>query len=87
MTQHTEASKTSHTSAFEPQESRMGSETARESAIREQASQMPKSFRATYFKAASGKASCREAIKAHCCQCMGWDRQEVRVCTDTACPL
>lgn len=48
--------------------------------------EMPKTSRNTYLKAMKGK-SMGAAIKAHCSECMGWDRNEVRNCTAPACPL
>ena len=56
-------------------------------AVAKRAGQMPKSCRAAYLKATRGKASPRAAIKAHCLECVGWNRQEVQLCTGTACPL
>ncbi len=49
--------------------------------------QMPPSHRNSYRQAVSGEASPREAIKAHCLECMGWNRAEVAQCTGRACPL
>jgi hypothetical protein len=40
-----------------------------------------------YLKASQGKASPRSAIKSFCCECMGYDRGEVTLCSDGACPL
>lgn len=65
----------------------IGTDKARESAIAERARQMPRSFRTTYLKATRGKASPRVAIRAFCSECVGWNRQEVKRCTATACPL
>ncbi len=69
------------------QNQQMASDPARESAITERLSEMPESCRATYLKAARGKASPRVAIKAFCMECVCWDREEVRLCTAPACPL
>jgi hypothetical protein len=62
-------------------------ERLRKARIAQRAGQMPKSCRAGYLKAAEGKASPREAIKAQCLECVAWNRAEVRRCTATACPL
>jgi hypothetical protein len=47
---------------------------------------MPRSYRRTYDRALSGN-SLRAAVKAQCLECMGWQREEVRVCTAYPCPL
>jgi len=69
------------------QEGRTDREAARESAIARRLSQMPESSRRTYLKATRGEASPRTAIKAFCCECVGWERKEVTLCTGWACPL
>jgi len=51
------------------------------------AAEMSVLYRNCYLKAAAGKASPREAIKAHCLECVGWERSESTLCTGTACPL
>ena len=48
--------------------------------------QMPESCRRGYAKAMLGK-SLSAAVKAHCLECVGWEREEVRRCTAPACPL
>ena len=48
---------------------------------------MPKRYRSIYQRAFSGKASPREAIKAFCLECVGWQREEIKKCTCSACPL
>ncbi len=58
----------------------------REEQIAERREQMPRSFRATYKKALTGK-SLRSAINAQCSECVCWITKEVRLCTDLACPL
>lgn len=57
------------------------------SSVKKRLSEMPKSFRNNYLAAVNEKASPRGAIKAHCCECCGYDRSEVRNCTSVACPL
>ena len=47
---------------------------------------MPRIYRATYRKAMSGK-SLRAAVNSFCLECVGWQREEVRLCTSPACPL
>jgi hypothetical protein len=59
----------------------------RAQAIRNRALQMPQSRRGIYLRSAAGTAPPRTAIKAFCLECMGWQREEVRLCTATACPL
>ena len=54
--------------------------------VREVLEMMPETSRATYLKAMLGK-SATAGIKAHCMECVGWLRDEVRNCTSTACPL
>lgn len=51
--------------------------------------QIPESIRAFYDRAVSGDGSPRNAIKAMCQMCMGWEdwRAAIRDCTDPACPL
>ena len=48
--------------------------------------EMPSSCRKLYLRAMSGK-SLRAAASAQCIECVGWQRDEVRECTDPACPL
>ena len=60
---------------------------ARESAIAQRVSQMPKSARAGYLKTTRGKASPRAAIKAFCLECIGFERAEIAKCTGWGCPL
>ena len=48
---------------------------------------MPVSMRNGYLRAMGGKASPRMAVKIFCCECMGWIRTEVPLCTALACPL
>jgi hypothetical protein len=60
--------------------------TERQERIAERRSQMPKSYRATYDRAVKGK-SLRAAVNAQCLECVCWQRKEVTLCTDLACPL
>lgn len=58
----------------------------REEQIAERRAQMPRSYRATYDKAVKGK-SLRAAINSFCLECVCWQIEEIRNCTDLACPL
>ena len=87
MTPATKALKPVEARDSEAQNKRTDTGAARQSAIAERAAQMPKSCRRRYLKATRGKASPRVAIKAFCLECCGWQRQEVRICTNLACPL
>jgi len=78
---------TADTSGSQTGKARTYAETGRESAIQQCLAEMPNSFRATYLRATSGRASPRLAIKAFCCECVCWQRDEVRRCTGLACPL
>ena len=62
-------------------------DTDRRPAVKARIAQMPTTCRLTYLKAATGKGSPRNAIKAFCMECVGWVRPEVTACTATACPL
>ena len=64
-----------------------GLDPARRSAVERRADKMPVSARRVYIRAVRGKASPRAAIKAHCLECMGWERQGITECTGWACPL
>jgi hypothetical protein len=59
----------------------------RRSAVQDRASQIPRLYRARYLRVAAGNGSPREAIAAQCLECVCWLREEVRLCTATACPL
>ena len=48
--------------------------------------QIPRLHRANYDKAMSGK-SMKAAIKAHCLECMHWQKKEVSHCTSYGCAL
>ena len=61
-------------------------EEKRQEKITERRVQMPRSYRATYDRAVKGK-SLRAAINAQCLECVCWQIDEVRNCTDVACPL
>ena len=59
----------------------------RQEQIAERLAQIPESQQKAYLKATQGKASPRSAIKSFCCECVGYDRGEVMLCTDGGCPL
>ncbi len=49
--------------------------------------EIPKLYQKLYERAASGKASPRQAIRMQCLEGCGYERNEVTCCTDTGCPL
>lgn len=55
--------------------------------ITDKADKMPKVYRNSYLSAVSGKATPRNAIKAFCIECMGYNRAEVSKCSTIDCPL
>lgn len=54
--------------------------------IEQRRKQMPNIHRANYDKAMRGKSK-KAAIKAFCLMCVCWQKEEVRLCSDLACPL
>ncbi len=58
----------------------------REEQIAERRGQMPRSYRSNYDKAVSGR-SLRASINSFCLECVCWQIEEIRNCTDLACPL
>ena len=54
--------------------------------IAERRLQIPRKYRAIYDRAIKGKGL-RAAINAQCLECVAWISDEVRNCTDLACPL
>ena len=62
-------------------------DTSRKPSVEKRAKQVPESARGGYLRSACGTASPRGAIKAHCMECVCWDRTEVTACTALACPL
>jgi len=57
----------------------------RQRQIMERLAQIPKAYRGIYKKAVQGK-SLRATINAQCLDCVYWQRKEVSLCTDLACP-
>jgi hypothetical protein len=49
-------------------------------------SDVPKMYLKVYDRAMSGKSQAA-AIRANCLMCVGWQYQEVKLCTAPACPL
>lgn len=47
----------------------------------------PESFRKLLTQSLSGKCSPRQAIKAQCAECNGFDRHAIADCACWACPL
>ena len=58
----------------------------RQEQIAERRGQMPDIHRANYDKAMKGR-SMKAATKAFCLMCVQWQKEEVRLCSDLACPL
>ena len=54
--------------------------------ILERRAQMPDIHKANYDKAMNGK-SLKSSTKSFCLMCVCWQKEEVRLCTDLACPL
>jgi len=54
--------------------------------IRARLAEMPETCRRTYLRAVLGR-SMAAAVKAHCMECVCWDRREVALCTALACAL
>jgi hypothetical protein len=47
---------------------------------------IPKKYRQVYERAMTGRSQAA-AIRAHCLMCVGWQREEVKLCTAPDCPL
>jgi hypothetical protein len=48
--------------------------------------EIPKSYQRNYDKAMKGR-SMKAGIKAFCLECVGYDRKEIKNCSDSGCPL
>lgn len=48
---------------------------------------VPKTMQKLYDSTQDGSASAKKAIKMYCFECVGYDRDEVKMCTDPECPL
>lgn len=60
---------------------------AREERVQAALADAPSSARKSLGRAFSGVASPRQAIKAACLTCTGFDRSSIQKCTAWACPL
>ena len=58
----------------------------REEQIQQRLKQMPTIYRGVYKKAVK-KKSMRAALNSFCLECVGYQREEIKVCADLACPL
>lgn len=58
----------------------------RDEQIEKRLRDMPLNYKASYKKAVNHK-SMRAAVNSQCVECVGYQRKEVGVCTDLACPL
>ena len=58
----------------------------RQEQIAERRSGIPRAYRKTYDKAVTGK-SLRAAVNSQCIECCHYQIEEVRNCSDLACPL
>lgn len=47
---------------------------------------IPQKCRKAYDRAMTGRSQ-SAAIRSFCLECVGYDREEVKACTDPACPL
>ncbi len=54
--------------------------------IMERLGNIPRAYKATYERAVKGK-SLRAAINSFCLECVCWSIEEIRNCSDLACPL
>ncbi len=62
------------------------SKQKRSEQIEQRRKQIPDIHRANYDKAMRGR-SMKAGVKAFCLECCGWQKEEVRLCSDLACPL
>lgn len=58
----------------------------RQAKVMKRLADIPKAYQASYREATKGN-SLREAVNSHCRECCGWQREDVRLCTDLACSL
>jgi hypothetical protein len=63
------------------------SDLTRSEVVERRIAEAPESVRGTLRRAFFGSASPRQAIKAMCLSCTGFDRAEVANCTGYSCPL
>lgn len=55
-------------------------------AVRLRRNRIPSAYRGIYDRAISGQ-SLRAAVNAQCLECVCWKKNEIKHCTDIACPL
>ena len=67
-------------------EAKTTNQTTTDSVIDKKLAQIPKSYHSLYLRAMNGKSRA-SAIKAFCLECVGWERNEVKMCTEPDCPL
>ena len=62
---------------------------SRSKKVEEYAQNVPEARRSLFRSASTGAVSPRQAIKAHCQQCQGYDNVvlNVRTCESSTCPL
>lgn len=60
---------------------------SRDEVAKRRISEAPESCQGALRGAFSGSASPRQAIKAQCLACVGFDRNAIRNCTGWSCPL
>lgn len=60
--------------------------TDRQGEVAVRRAQIPRSYRAIYDRAASGR-SLRAAVNSFCLECCHFQIEEIRNCTDLGCPL
>ncbi|HSW63971.1 MAG TPA: hypothetical protein VLH56_11790 [Dissulfurispiraceae bacterium] len=54
--------------------------------VKKRIESVPKVYRGIYQRAVEGRGL-RAAIKSQCLECVCWQREEVKICSDSACPL
>jgi len=59
---------------------------SRQEQIADRLSQIPESQQQIYIRATKGKNRAA-AVKSFCYECCGYEREEVKLCTDLGCPL
>jgi len=58
----------------------------RRAMVERRTAQIPRRLKGVYLRAVSGKSR-TAAVHAHCYECIGWVRGEVKKCTAEACAL
>ncbi len=57
----------------------------RQQAIADRLAQVPTKYQKLYLRAVEGNRPA--AVRSQCLECVGWQKLEVRLCTDLGCPL